>query len=666
MKMTIIQRITMGFIVVTLCVIAISASAFYAQSRMTKQLELTASTLTDMLDRSNVLIQDLQNVNRSMLVHANTSDEIRRTELRAAFQLSKESYELHIQELQQRLEGYPELSSALVVMNEQALPLIEEAQYHLDIQDQRVVAKANSFKQLKNFDGEWLFFSQDLDDVKFDAESDGANSVVWNVDFLKTQGAGASEYIQKMLSVTTNQEMQPIVNELELYLQRFVEKTELVFKEYASSKQIIEPYLEVLTTAIARPDGILQQHLKYIELNDLSHSELSAIAIKVDEVVSEFNDFTATVRELSQGALQQAKTQASQSAMFNVILTIISTIIAVFVTIRVVSSIKQPLRDIQKALRKLSSGDLSHRIEKEYGSELGRIAQDINGLSDTLANLVSKIKMSDVEVGKVASESLHMSQKTQQDVESQQAQTDSIATAVTEMEHAVHEVASHAVESSDAVEELVEHAQSNMELMQKNVRFVERLQSSLSEASQVIQELSSESQKIDEILTVIQSISEQTNLLALNAAIEAARAGEQGRGFAVVADEVRTLATRSQESANEIGAMIESLQAKSKSAVVIVESNVEHAQRSTEQTLQSNDSLQVMVERLSNVNDMSRSIATASEEQSAVAKEVAENIVGISDMANGIATSAQAAAENSQALNKLSANQSELISQFKL
>jgi methyl-accepting chemotaxis protein len=619
-----------------------------------------------MLDRSNVLIQDLQNVNRSMLVHANTSDEIRRTELRAAFQLSKESYELHIQELQQRLEGYPELSSALVVMNEQALPLIEEAQYHLDIQDQRVVAKANSFKQLKNFDGEWLFFSQDLDDVKFDAESDGANSVVWNVDFLKTQGAGASEYIQKMLSVTTNQEMQPIVNELELYLQRFVEKTELVFKEYASSKQIIEPYLEVLTTAIARPDGILQQHLKYIELNDLSHSELSAIAIKVDEVVSEFNDFTATVRELSQGALQQAKTQASQSAMFNVILTIISTIIAVFVTIRVVSSIKQPLRDIQKALRKLSSGDLSHRIEKEYGSELGRIAQDINGLSDTLANLVSKIKMSDVEVGKVASESLHMSQKTQQDVESQQAQTDSIATAVTEMEHAVHEVASHAVESSDAVEELVEHAQSNMELMQKNVRFVERLQSSLSEASQVIQELSSESQKIDEILTVIQSISEQTNLLALNAAIEAARAGEQGRGFAVVADEVRTLATRSQESANEIGAMIESLQAKSKSAVVIVESNVEHAQRSTEQTLQSNDSLQVMVERLSNVNDMSRSIATASEEQSAVAKEVAENIVGISDMANGIATSAQAAAENSQALNKLSANQSELISQFKL
>jgi methyl-accepting chemotaxis protein len=656
----------MGFIVVTLCVIAISASAFYAQSRMTKQLELTASTLTDMLDRSNVLIQDLQNVNRSMLVHANTSDEIRRTELRAAFQLSKESYELHIQELQQRLEGYPELSSALVVMNEQALPLIEEAQYHLDIQDQRVVAKANSFKQLKNFDGEWLFFSQDLDDVKFDAESDGANSVVWNVDFLKTQGAGASEYIQKMLSVTTNQEMQPIVNELELYLQRFVEKTELVFKDYASSKQIIEPYLEVLTTAIARPDGILQQHLKYIELNDLSHSELSAIAIKVDEVVSEFNDFTATVRELSQGALQQAKTQASQSAMFNVILTIISTIIAVFVTIRVVSSIKQPLRDIQKALRKLSSGDLSHRIEKEYGSELGRIAQDINGLSDTLANLVSKIKMSDVEVGKVASESLHMSQKTQQDVESQQAQTDSIATAVTEMEHAVHEVASHAVESSDAVEELVEHAQSNMELMQKNVRFVERLQSSLSEASQVIQELSSESQKIDEILTVIQSISEQTNLLALNAAIEAARAGEQGRGFAVVADEVRTLATRSQESANEIGAMIESLQAKSKSAVVIVESNVEHAQRSTEQTLQSNDSLQVMVERLSNVNDMSRSIATASEEQSAVAKEVAENIVGISDMANGIATSAQAAAENSQALNKLSANQSELISQFKL
>jgi methyl-accepting chemotaxis protein len=297
---------------------------------------------------------------------------------------------------------------------------------------------------------------------------------------------------------------------------------------------------------------------------------------------------------------------------------------------------------------------------------MGIVVRNINELGRQLSSLIGKIQQSAQTVSSVADESQAMSAKTHSDVERQRKQTDTIATAVTEMESAVHEVAGHAVETSSEVEQATTLANANMANMQSNLAFIERLKSSLDEATDIIQNLSEETQQIGDVLTVIQAITEQTNLLALNAAIEAARAGEHGRGFAVVADEVRSLATRSRESADEIGTMITSLQEKAQAAVSVVEDNQSYADQSVAQTTETSESLQTMVERLGAINDMSRSIATACEQQSVVAKEVAENVVGISDMATNIAQDAQELADNSESLNQLSSEQSEMVSQFKI
>lgn len=666
MHLSLIQRIVLGFATITLFVIAISSAGYFSQVKMATQLELTASTLTGLLDRSNELSQHIQNVNRSMLVHANSEQEEKRSELRAALDDAKQAYLSTRDQFESELADYPKLKSQLSEIGEEANRFIQYASEHLNIHDQRVEARSVSAKELTKFDEEWLFFEQDISDLIADAKADDLQQSAWDLEFIETQGKGAAGYLQKVLAVSNEKDIASFKTELDGYLGRFNEKADRVIKEMPDTEDTVNLYRNLLHRNIVNPQGLLQQHLVYISLNEQSARQLETMANEVDLLIADSDSMIADIRSLSESALENAKAESFDSLVLTLILAVISTVLAILIAFTVVQSIKKPLSAIMEAINRLARGDLTHKIDSNYHSELGLIANNVNDLSSKLRGLIAQIQLSAETVSSVANESHAMSQKTNEKVAEQRKQTDSIATAVTEMEHAVQEVASHAADTSREVDGVTVQAQANMDNMQKNLRFVKRLQDSLDDAAKVIGQLSTQSQQIGEILTVIQSISEQTNLLALNAAIEAARAGEHGRGFAVVADEVRTLATRTQDSANEISVMITSLQEKADQAVGIVENNLVHAEQSAKQTSETNDSLEQMVSSLTHINDMSRSIATASEEQTAVAQDVAKNIVHISDMTLGIADDAAEAARNSESLNQLSSKQSELIAQFKI
>jgi len=665
MRITLIQRIVIGFSIVTLSAIALSLSAGYSQRQMEAQLALNASTLTVLLDHTNELGKALQNANRLTLIHANTMDFQKRKAFAEDINVAIEQYNQKYKQVMTGLDENLGITALLQQIDVEAQQTNEQLKHDIVIHDQRVAAHELAYTELSTFNSIWVYFDTKVSNV-IDEAKEERNSAAWVLEFVRKEGYATGELLSKIISITSLEQFQESEAKLNSNLENIRKKLKTVYGKFPQAEDTLKEYIDELASQIENPDKLLLQHKRYLELNAESSELIQLQALQVEKILSALDDVTIKIRGLASTSLEEANSDAAFFSLLNNLLLLSTIIISLIVTYTVIRAIRTPLHEIKLSLSKLSQGDLTYNINNTFQSELGDIASSIKVLTGHLRGLIADIKYADNEVNELAVTGQKQGADIFTEIEKQQRQTDSMAAAVTEMEQAVDEVARHAVESSDAVENVVGLANRNIDATQVNLKFVEELQLSLNDASTVIQELYRQSQQIDEILSVIQSISEQTNLLALNAAIEAARAGEQGRGFAVVADEVRSLATRTQTSANEIGNMIKSLQGNSKNAVQIVETNLKQAEQSVDKTNASYDSLVTMVNHLKAVDDMSRSIATASEQQSAVAKDVAVSIVEISDVAKNIATNAQNASENSENLLKVSEGQSKLIGQFKI
>jgi aerotaxis receptor len=249
-------------------------------------------------------------------------------------------------------------------------------------------------------------------------------------------------------------------------------------------------------------------------------------------------------------------------------------------------------------------------------------------------------------------------------IRQQQSETDQVATAITEMAASVQEVARNAQNTADAADKADAEARAGRQVVADTGTAIGRLAAEVEKASGVIQQLETRSSEITSVLDVIRGIAEQTNLLALNAAIEAARAGEQGRGFAVVADEVRTLASRTQQSTQEIQSMIEKLQDGARSAVKVMTLSREQADSSVEQARHAAASLENITRSVSVITDMSAQIATAVEEQSAVGEEINRNVVSIRHISDANADTGAQSEQAAQNVAQLALSLQQLATQF--
>ncbi len=322
---------------------------------------------------------------------------------------------------------------------------------------------------------------------------------------------------------------------------------------------------------------------------------------------------------------------------------------------------------IVKAIRKAivtASGDLTQSIEVDSTDEVGELLTAMNGMREKLLGMLSKISGTTSQLSAASEEMSVITTQSSEIIEKQRAETEQVATAMNEMTATVQEVASNISSTANAANEANNHSENGSRVVGQAVDQINKLAEQVDHASHTIHELEQYSEEISSVMDVIRGIAEQTNLLALNAAIEAARAGEQGRGFAVVADEVRTLAGRTQESTEEINQMIEKLQAGSRQAVKVMTESREQAQAAVEHATESGNAFATIADAVERINTMSAQIASASEEQSAVSEEINRNIVEINDMASQTATGAEQTSVASKDLSRMANELQGIVSEF--
>ncbi len=310
-------------------------------------------------------------------------------------------------------------------------------------------------------------------------------------------------------------------------------------------------------------------------------------------------------------------------------------------------------------------GDLTRRLDDKGRDELTDLSRGFNHFADKLASIVRDVTGSASQVAAASEEMSTVMESTSEDVRKQQHETEQVAAAINEMTESVHEVSEHAGAAASAAQNAQQEADNGRQVVNSTITAINALADEVERATDAMHTLEEGSESIGSVLDVIKGIAEQTNLLALNAAIEAARAGEQGRGFAVVADEVRTLASRTQESTQEIQDMIERLQAGASNAVGVMEESRKRAQSSVDKAAEAGVSLENITAAVARISDMNLQIANAAEQQNSVTQEINRNIHNISKAVEGSAAGTSQTASASAELSRLSSELQTTVGQFK-
>ncbi|MDQ0738182.1 methyl-accepting chemotaxis protein [Pseudomonas sp. W4I3] len=399
------------------------------------------------------------------------------------------------------------------------------------------------------------------------------------------------------------------------------------------------------------------------ELRGLLNTELLNNSEQVNAVLNRLLEINNT---MALATNQQAKDQYNLAFNMVVGLLVIATALTLLFAWLLTRSITGPISQALEAAEEVAEGNLTRPIKVDGNDEAGRLLAAMAKMQDKLRDTLQRIAGSATQLASAAEELNAVTDESARGLTQQNNEIEQAATAVNEMTSAVEEVARNAVSTSEASRNATTSAGDGRDLVQETVSAIERMSGDVQATATLIGELANESRDIGKVLDVIRGLADQTNLLALNAAIEAARAGEAGRGFAVVADEVRALAHRTQQSTSEIERMIGSIQAGTEHAVDSMRNSTERAESTLNIAKGAGMSLDTINTAIIEINERNLVIASAAEEQAQVAREVDRNLVNIRDLSVQSATGASQTSAASSELSRLAVDLNGMVGRFRL
>ena len=450
---------------------------------------------------------------------------------------------------------------------------------------------------------------------------------------------------------------------------------------YSGKADAEQPALDAIDNALKNleslPSKLPEQHIANLQqATDSIKAYRAAVAqfrdsqintAKAKAIMSAQGDILLDVsKKLTESQTIVRDTDAAHAKNMLIIATLLAVAFGLLAAWAITRQIIIPLNQTLQVAERVAAGDLTHNLVSLRRDELGQLQRSMQSMTQGLRELIGGISEGVTQIASAAEELSAVTEQTSAGVNNQKIETDQVATAMNEMAATVQEVARNAEEASEAAVAADQQAREGDKVVGEAITQIERLAVEVGHSTEAMGELKRESDKIGSVLDVIKSVAQQTNLLALNAAIEAARAGEAGRGFAVVADEVRSLAQRTQKSTEEIEELIVGLQNGTQQVATIMDNSRSLTDSSVELTRRAGGSLESITRTVSAIQAMNQQIAAAAEQQSAVAEEINRSVLNVRDVSDQTSAASEETAASSVELARLGTHLQMLVGRFKV